>query len=592
MPFKTETRRFALSELRAAGKTIVGKIPYNSVGNAPYKEKLLPGCFAKVLSSGDKIISLWNHNSEKPLGNTHAGTLVLTDTPTELNVKIKPDPAISWSHDAIEAVKRGDVNGLSFGFSMARNGRGERIGKGGVREIYEVEKLWEVSPATFPAYPESSVSVRNKSNYKGNKKMEYTKENFQKILKAMETADGAELSRLGSEYDEVASVVNENAPLVRDSGVKGVLRWARLTSGEERTPLGDSQRSEKRIFESFGHHLLSIKEAGSPGGKTDPKLFDVRAATGLGEAIPSDGGFLVESQTASTLMENVFKDSPILKMATRFNLTGNATSLVVNGVDETSRATGSRAGGIRAYWLAEAAEKTASKPKFRRITLEPNKLIGLCYVTDELLSDASALDGFLTRAFQREFNWMITDAIVNGSGAGQPLGIINAGCCISITKETGQSAATIVMENINKMWQRLLISDPDSVVWLINRDALGALNSMSLAVGTGGVPVYMPAGGVSAAPYSTLFGRPVVPCESCATLGTTGDLILADMSGYYLAQKGTMKKDVSIHIRYIYDESCYRFVLRIDGQPMLGSAITPANSTETISSFVKLDTRS
>jgi HK97 family phage major capsid protein len=128
---------------------------------------------------------------------------------------------------------------------------------------------------------------------------------------------------------------------------------------------------------------------------------------------------------------------------------------------------------------------------------------------------------------------------------------------------------------------------------LINQNALPQLYTMSLAVGTGGAPVYMPAGQASSSPYSTLFGRPVIPIEQCATLGDAGDIILGDFNnGYILAEKsGGIQQDISIHVRFIYDESCYRFVYRVDGQPMLASAITPFKSTDTLSHFVILEAR-
>lgn len=116
---------------------------------------------------------------------------------------------------------------------------------------------------------------------------------------------------------------------------------------------------------------------------------------------------------------------------------------------------------------------------------------------------------------------------------------------------------------------------------------------MYLAVGTGGSAVYIPPGGLSSAPYGTLMGRPVIPIQQCASIGTVGDIIHADFNGYLLATKGGIQTDMSIHVRFIYDESCFRFVYRCDGQPMLASAITPAKggSSWTQSHFVALATR-
>ena len=351
----------------------------------------------------------------------------------------------------------------------------------------------------------------------------------------------------------------------------------------------DSREGDK--FGNSAEFFQAVMRANVPGGITDPRL-STRAAEGLSEGVPSDGGFLVQTDVSTEIMKTVWEDSAIPSRIRKFTLSGNSNGIKINGMDETSRVDGSRAGGIRAYWKDEAALKTKSKPSFRKIELAVNKLIGLCYATDELLSDASALDAIIRTGFQQEFNFKITDAIINGSGVGQPLGILNAGSIVSVTKETGQDKDTIVYQNVNKMWSRLLASSRPNAIWIINQDCETQLNEMSVAVGTGGVPVYMPAGGAAAQPYSTLFGRPVLAIEQCATLGDTGDIMLCDFAGGYVGcDKGGMVGDVSMHVQFIYDEQVFRFVYRFDGQPVLGSAITPYKGNDTLSHFVKLNER-
>ncbi len=117
------------------------------------------------------------------------------------------------------------------------------------------------------------------------------------------------------------------------------------------------------------------------------------------------------------------------------------------------------------------------------------------------------------------------------------------------------------------------------------------LFTMSLTVGSGGVPVYMPAGGVSGTPYSTLFGRPVIPLEQCQTLGTPGDIILADFSQYLLIDKGGINAASSIHVRFLYDENVFRFIYRVDGQPIWNQPVTPFKGSSTKSPFVALAAR-
>jgi HK97 family phage major capsid protein len=356
---------------------------------------------------------------------------------------------------------------------------------------------------------------------------------------------------------------------------------------------GKAEPRPQDRFASLGQQLVSVYQAGRPAGRVDPRLFTAAAASGLNETVPSEGGFLVQQDFTNDLLQDLMTTGILASRCRSQQISAVSNSIKINGVDETSRAS-TRFGGIAGYWADEAEEKTKSKPKFRKIELNLHKLIGLCYATDELLADAAALESFIRAAFPSEFGFLVDDAIINGTGAGQPLGILNAGCLVSVTKETGQKAATIVAENVIKMYSRLFAASRANSIWLINQMIEPQLFTMSLAVGTGGVPIYMPAGGLSGQPYGTLFGRPVIPIEQCAALGTAGDIIFANMNGYILAQKGGIQSDVSIHVRFIYDESVFRFVLRIDGQPVRASVLTPykGGATATQSDFIALETRS
>ena len=347
----------------------------------------------------------------------------------------------------------------------------------------------------------------------------------------------------------------------------------------------------KDKFSSFGQQMAAVMKAGQPGGAVDARLWN--AASGLNETVPSDGGFLVQQDFSTEMLKQVFETGILASRCRKIQISGNSNSIKINGIDETSRAS-TRSGGILGYWEEEAALKTGTKPKFRKIELHLKKLIGLCYATDELLQDAAALESVIREGFVSEFGFLLDDAIINGTGAGQPLGILSAGCLVSVTKETGQTAATVVAENVIKMYSRIFASSRPSSVWLINQNIEPQLFTMSLAVGTGGVPIYMPAGGLSGQPYGTLFGRPVIAIEQAATLGTQGDIIFADLAnGYILAEKGGIQADMSIHVRFIYDESVFRFVLRCDGQPVRATALTPykGGASYTQSHFVALDTR-
>ena len=338
-------------------------------------------------------------------------------------------------------------------------------------------------------------------------------------------------------------------------------------------------------FSSLGEQLMAVKTAEiSRGRNMDARL---KAPTGLSEGVPADGGFLVQTDFATALLEKTFASSDLLSRVFKIPISANSNSIKIPAVSDASRADGSRFGGIRAYWMNEAGSKTASAPTFKQVALELKKLVGYTTCTDELLEDAPALESWIMQAFAKEFDFKLADAIVNGDGAGKPLGILSSPCLVTVTAETGQGAATIVAENIIKMWASRFGTN---YVWLINQNIEPQLYTMALAVGSGGVAVYMPAGGLSGAPYGTLFGKPVIPCEQCASLGTAGDIILADLSQYVMISKGTMQSASSIHVNFQTDQTAFRFVYRCDGQPMWDTYLTPYKGTTSYQSpFVVLN---
>jgi HK97 family phage major capsid protein len=358
----------------------------------------------------------------------------------------------------------------------------------------------------------------------------------------------------------------------------------------EKTSIKTVDLRSKDTFKSFGEQLASVINAVRPGGKIDPRLYNA-AASGLSETIASDGGFLVQSDFTNELLQDVFTTGVLASKCRRQPISGTSNGIKINGVDETSRAS-TRYGGILGYWLDEAGEKTETKPKFRQIELSLKKLIGLCYTTDELLQDAAALESFIKGAFAGEFGYLIDDAIIRGTGAGQPLGILNAGCLVTQTAETGQDPDTVVTENIVNMYSRRFAAQTQNYAWYYNQNIEPQLFTMSLAVGAGGSAVYMPPGGLSDAPYGRILGLPAIAIEQASTLGDLGDIILANFKdGYILAEKGGIQSAMSIHVRFVYDESLFRFVLRIDGQPLRASALTPAQGSSTQSHFITLAAR-
>ena len=374
-----------------------------------------------------------------------------------------------------------------------------------------------------------------------------------------------------------------------------IVREKRHLDRERSAPAGitsdpepaDPATAAANPWKTLTEQLRAAKQAALTG-VVDPRLVP-SAATGSSEGIASDGGYLVHPEFAAPWIKEAIDAGELTSKTFRLPLQRN--TIEIPTVDETSRATGSRWGGVRVYWAAEAEAATKSKPKVANIKLSVSRLVGLSYATDDQLEDGPAYEALLQRAFREEFSFTLDDALIRGTGSGPPLGILNAGCLVTVSKETSQAADTILVENVDNMFARLHARSMRKAFWYINQDCLPQLMGMTKSVGTGGVPVYMGPNGVADAPFGTLRGRPIIPIEQCSTVGDVGDIILADFSQYVLADKGGVRSAVSMHVKFIEEEQTFRWSLRTDGQPLWRTALTPYKGTNTLSPFVALAAR-
>jgi HK97 family phage major capsid protein len=201
----------------------------------------------------------------------------------------------------------------------------------------------------------------------------------------------------------------------------------------------------------------------------------------------------------------------------------------------------------------------------------------------------TALEGHIRRLFPLEASFVMEDEIFNGTGAGQSQGILGATATVSVAKENNQAATTLKYENVIKMWARLWSGSEANAVWYANKDTFPQWMQMFLAAGTAAIPaqaVQFVSG------KFTVFGRPVEFVEYCQTLGTTGDVYLADLTQYLGVRKGDLQEASSIHVAFTTDEMALRFTWRYTAEPLWRSALQPKNGSNNMSPFVKLDTRS
>ena len=411
------------------------------------------------------------------------------------------------------------------------------------------------------------------------------------------TDEHAELARLFDEFDTVQADLNARIRLADQA--------ARLEAGTGRRSAPDLDNPEapthpsasiqdirtpysdkgKWGWRSLGEQAAAIRAAVRNPAQADPRLYNA-PTTNANEGAGADGGYAVAPDFRDRIMTKVLGEDSLLTRTDQMTTSSNTMTFPR---DET---TPWGTSGITATWEGEAQQHGQKKPVLKDTTIRLNKLVTLVPVTDELLDDAPAMSSYLNAKVPTVFDSAINLAIVQGNGVGKPLGILAGGDLVSVAKESGQAADTIVHENIVNMYSRLYAPSRRNAVWLINQDIEPQLNTMAFKNTAAAGPIYMPPGGLAAAPYATLMGRPVIPVEAANTLGDQGDIIFTDLSQYLTIMKTAgIQSTVSIHLWFDYDVTAFKFIWRLAGQPHYSGTIAKRSGSNTLAHNVTLDAR-
>lgn len=317
------------------------------------------------------------------------------------------------------------------------------------------------------------------------------------------------------------------------------------------------------------------------------KMASLRNA--YSSVVPADGGFLVPETLRSQLLQIALEMAVVRSRATVVPMESARVPFPM--IDSTTNV-GSVYGGMVAYWGEESAALTDASPKFGRAVLDAKKLTGLSVVPNELLQDSLiSFAALVETLWPQALAFFEDNAFMSGTGVGEPLGFLGAGnsAGVAVTKETGQTADTIVVENVIKMYSRMLPSSLSRGVWICSPEAIPELFTMALSVGTGGGPVMLT--NVAGPAPMTIFGRPLIVSEKAGRLGDRSDLSFVDLSYYLVGDRQTMTASSSTDWKFGNDQTAFRIIQRVDGQPWLQSAITPANGGPTLSPFVEIADR-
>lgn len=308
------------------------------------------------------------------------------------------------------------------------------------------------------------------------------------------------------------------------------------------------------------------------------------------EKIPAEGGFLVPEEFRAELLR-LSLESAVVRPRARV-VPMSSSTLRFPAIDDTSHAS-SVFGGIIVYRTEEGAELAESAASFGSIKLEVTKQTALAHVTNELVNDAAGgFAMYIEQMFPEAIAFFEDVDFLTGTGVGEPLGALTTSnnALIAVAKETTQPAATILWENVLKMYSRMLPSSLARAVWVVSPDAFVSLATMALNVGVGGSAVWLT--DATGAPTLTLLGRPVIMSEKApGILGAQGDISFVDLGMYLIGDRQQMTVESSEHVKFTSDKTTFRVIQRNDGRPWLQSAITPKNGGPTLSPFVQTAVR-
>jgi HK97 family phage major capsid protein len=342
-------------------------------------------------------------------------------------------------------------------------------------------------------------------------------------------------------------------------------------------------------FADLGEFALAVYSANAPGGAVDPRLRIVNAGVDIGAAPTnfhqeggSEDGYMVPQSMRDTIWELVLAEEGLINLVDSEPTASNSVQVIK---DES---TPWGATGVQAAWGGEGIKMDPARLETLMAQIRLSKIHAFVLATEELLEDAPRLTSRLTTRSAQAINFKVDEAIVNGDGNGKPRGWTVSDALVSVAKEVGQSADTVVAENVAKMFARLLPAGLSRAFWMVNSDIFPELMTMAIA----NRPIWTPPNGFIEAPAGLLLGRPIRLSEHAKTLGDKGDIQLIDPMGYYAATKASgIRAAESMHLFFDYDIRAFKFTTRVAGQPYLSGPVVPKYGAATKSHFVTLDER-
>lgn len=356
----------------------------------------------------------------------------------------------------------------------------------------------------------------------------------------------------------------------------------------EQKAKGDTEREQKAREEqqraagfTKGWEFLKAVYDFYNHGHIDARLEKLRAKALSGE-VGSSGGFLLATQTEQQIL-TARAEASIIRPRARVVPMGSRV-VPFPKISTSSGAAGKSGffGGVQVYHGTDNTSMTASQPAFGEVELHARDIYGYCEVPNQLIRDSAvSLEAFLSGpgSFGGAVAWQEDWDFIRGDGVGKPLGMLNAACALSVTRN---AATDFKLVDAVTMVSKMIMSG-GTPLWLINQSVIPKLFQMT----NGTYPVWI-INAAGSAPTS-LLGYDIRFTEKLPALGTAGDVMLVDASMYLLGDRQQITMDVDRSYKFQANATAFRAVESIDGLPWLDGAITLADGATSVSPFVYLN---
>lgn len=336
----------------------------------------------------------------------------------------------------------------------------------------------------------------------------------------------------------------------------------------------DKYETETGGFQSLSEFLIAVR-------KHCLGELHISRLKVMTEGVDSAGGVIVPPKWADEIFHIALEESIVRRRAVVLPTTSD--NIQVPRFVETSRAT-SLLGGIKFYWIKETEDKgaRAEDPALGLMKLNAHEGVATFYVSNNLQSDVPAFEKFMKTALGRAVGFYEDAAYIWGTGVGQPIGIMPSNAILKVSRV---AVGKVDISDIGNLAERLLPASHQKAVWLINQTVLTEwFNMVAVAANVAAV--------IDLAKMLCL-GKPIIVTEKCASLGTEGDIILADFSHYLIGDR-ELVISASQHVPNYWQRNMtfWKLVIRVDGQPTYEQPMTPYKGAKTISAFVTLKSTS